>query len=402
MLIRMRVLLNLLVASSRKTGIGHYASQLARCLAGPLGSDGLVAFPRPWLRRAWSACNHLRPYLERRRPRPASNGPATRSLSSRALGTLRGWGQALLTRQLAGFCACGHLDLYHEPNYVPLPTDLPTVVTIHDLSVVLRPEWHPADRVAHYERYFLPALRHCAHFLAVSDFSRQEAICTFGLAPARVTRTYLGSRPGLGPLPQEEVRRSLAQLGLPSQYLLYLGTVEPRKNILFLLQTYCSLPADFRRRWPLLLVGSWGWNTAAIREYLHDEGRHRGVLHLGYVADEHLGALYNGARALLYPSLYEGFGLPPVEMLSCGGAVLASTAGALAETVGEQADLLPADDRDGWRQAIRRVAEDDDWWRGLRRGAVERAAAYSWERCAAETVGAYRVACGRKHTPLAA
>src|SRR6185369_12251922 len=112
-----------------------------------------------------------------------------------------------------------------------------------------------------------------------------------------------------------------------------------------------SLPESLRVRYPLVLVGGWGWNAGEVADYLSREARHRGVIHLGYVADADLPALYNGARALVYPSHYEGFGLPPLEMLACGGAVLASTAGAVAEVVGSQAHLIAADDFDGWRAA---------------------------------------------------
>jgi alpha-1,3-rhamnosyl/mannosyltransferase len=395
----MRVLINLLVASGRKTGIGHYASQLARCLAAQMGVDELEIFPRWWLRRAWGLSTRLRSCLERKKrsaePAAAGAAPAP-SRGSKLLGHLRQLGQGLLSRHLQGFTARQHFDLYHEPNYIPLPADLPTVVTLHDLSVLLHPEWHPADRVAHYERYFLPALGRCDHILAVSEHSRQEIIRILSVPPGRVTRTYLGVRPGLRPLAAEETQAGLAHLGLPPRYLLFLGTIEPRKNILFLLRTYCALPDRLRSQWPLLLVGSWGWNTASVREYLHQEARHCGVIHLGYVAEESLNVIYNGAQALLYPSLYEGFGLPPVEMLACGGAVLASTAGALVETVGSCAHLLPADDADAWRKAIMKVVEDEDWWRGLRRDAVEVARPFTWQGCAAATLRAYRAVVRRE------
>jgi alpha-1,3-rhamnosyl/mannosyltransferase len=200
----------------------------------------------------------------------------------------------------------------------------------------------------------------------------------------------MGIRPGLGPLPQEQVALTLKRLDLPPRYLLYLGTLEPRKNVLLLMRAYCALPAAVRARWPLLLVGGWGWNTAEIAEYYHAEARHRGALHRGYLPEEHLAAVYNGARALVYPSRYEGFGLPPIEMMACGGAVLASTAGALVETVGDRAHLIDPDDQDGWTEALRRIADQDDWRESLRADVTRTARQFTWEACAADTLRVYR------------
>src|SRR5262249_43899928 len=319
----------------------------------------------------------LAPAPAGRGPGPAAAAPAgttsRASLKRRAIEALAGVGRALMARHQHRAFDPGRCDLYHEPNLVPLPSDLPTVTTLHDLSVLLHPEWHPADRVAHFERHFRDGLRRTTHFLAISEFIRQEVIRTLHVPPDRVTTPPMGIRPGLRPRPAGEVAAALRRLGLPPRYLLCVGTVEPRKNLLLLLRAYAALPGELRRRYPLLLVGAWGWNAAAVADYLHAEGRPRGVLHVGYVPDADLAALYSGARALAYPSLYEGFGLPPLEMLACGGAVLASTAGAVAEVVGGHAHLTDAHDLDGWREALRRVLADDDWWRGLRRGAAEAA-----------------------------
>jgi alpha-1,3-rhamnosyl/mannosyltransferase len=224
---------------------------------------------------------------------------------------------------------------------------------------------------------------------AISEHARQEIIRTLGLPADRVTRTYMGVRPGLGRLPEAEVLARLRALGLPERYLLYVGTLEPRKNVLGLLRAYCGLPPAVRDRYALLLAGGWGWSSAEARAYLHDEARHRGARHLGYVAEADLPYLYNGARALAFPSFYEGFGLPPVEMLACGGAVLASTAGAVAETAGRGACLIDPADLDGWREALLRVCTDDDWWRQLRWGAEEAARPFTWRRCAADTLAVY-------------
>jgi alpha-1,3-rhamnosyl/mannosyltransferase len=389
----MRVLVNALTAAGTRTGIGHYTAQLLRCLAERAGEAEVVSFPGPWLCRTRAVAAALQGRLARA-SRPEEPGAGKPGWKARLADGLRRRSQRLLERRFEATCRRGGWDLYHEPNFLPLPCEVPTVATFADLSLLLHPQWHPADRVAHFERRLGPSLAQCRHILAISDFSRQEIIRTLGLDPARVTRTYMGVRAGLGPLPQNTVRRQLRRLGLPEQYLLCLGTVEPRKNVLTLLRAYCALPASVRGRYPLLLVGGWGWGAADVAEYLRREARHRGVRHLGYVSEHWLAALYNGARALAYPSLYEGFGLPPVEMLACGGAVLASTAGAVAETAGSAAHLVEPLDTAGWRDALLRVCTDDGWWSQLRRGAAEAARPFTWERCAADTLDVYRKLTG--------
>jgi alpha-1,3-rhamnosyl/mannosyltransferase len=281
-------------------------------------------------------------------------------------------------------------DLYHEPNFLPLADDFLTVATFHDLSVLRFPQWHPADRVAHFELHMPGAVSQCAHIIAVSEFTRQEVIRLLNVPPDRITTIYNGIRAGLRPLTQEQIVPVLKQLGLPPRYLLYVGTLEPRKNILRLLQAYCDLPQRIRSEWPLLLVGSWGWKFLEIAEYLYNEARHRGVIHLGYVPDRHLAAIYGGARVLLYPSIYEGFGLPPLEMMACGGAVVTSTAGALVETAGAHSHRVHPEDIPGWRDAMARVVEDDDWWLSLRQGVVPAVKGFTWENCAGRTLDLFR------------
>jgi alpha-1,3-rhamnosyl/mannosyltransferase len=384
----MRVVLNQLSAAGLKTGVGHYTSELLRCLRRQAGRDRVAAFPDGFV---WE--------LRRRVAGPNLGGSAApaarRSMKARALTTVRHWARSLIEWHFRSYGRRLY-DLYHEPNFLPLPSDLPTVITLHDLSVLLHPEWHPRERVRLYEEEFPRAVRRCVHFVAVSEFTRQEVVRVLGVAPERVTAVYNGVRPGLRPLPHEEVERTLRELGLPPRYLLCLGTIEPRKNVLRLLRAYCSLPPIVRSRWPLVLAGAWGWHSDEVRDYWQREARHRGVVHVGYVADEYLAALYNGARALAYPSHYEGFGLPPVEMQACGGAVLASTAGAVVETVGGNAHLIDAGDEAGWRDALRRVCTDDDWWQSLRFGVRSTAGRFTWERCAADTWQVYRSVAGRR------
>jgi alpha-1,3-rhamnosyl/mannosyltransferase len=394
----MRVLLNALSTSGAKTGVGHYTAELIRCLREQTLPGEIDCFPHGWVRGARSLWGRVRPWFEGGRLAASVRAPSQqgggRHWRAGALRFLRAQGQSLLRQHFRAFVVNGRYELYHEPNFIPLPCDLRTATTLHDLSVLHHPEWHPADRVAHFEKSFRDGVRRCEHFFTVSEFVRREIIETLHVRPDRVTVTYNGVRPGLTPLPEPVVRASLHRLRLPPRYFLTVGTIEPRKNILTLLHAYCALPERVRAAYPLLLVGAWGWNSADVADYLDREARHRGVRHLGYFPEKHLAALYNGARALLFPSHYEGFGMPAAEMLACGGAVIASTAGALVEVAGRYSHLVEPDDVDGWRHALHRAAVDAEWWSGLRRGAAETAGQFTWERCAAGTLRTYRRLCG--------
>jgi alpha-1,3-rhamnosyl/mannosyltransferase len=388
----MRVVVNVLSQAGARTGVGHYIAELTAALRRRAAEVAVETFPSP----AWRLAERLRRRLA---------APLTEDLGAPVRATWEnGWrGLALVPvhkflqgrlRRDEARLASGAFDLYHEPNFLPLDVPVPTVTTVPDLSAVLHPQWHPKERVEAFERGFRRGVERSRHLIAISEFCRQELIRELGVAPERVTRTYMGVRRGLRPLPPATVRTALRRLGFPPSYLLYLGTLEPRKNVLTLLKAYVSLPAATREKCPLMLVGGWGWKADPIRAFLGAEGKSAGVRHVGYFPDRDLPAVYNGARALVFPTFYEGFGLPPVEMLACGGAVIASTAGAVAETAGVKAHLVEPLDLDGWRTALRRVIEDDDWLGQLRRGAVEAAESFTWDACAADTLQAYRLALG--------
>jgi glycosyltransferase involved in cell wall biosynthesis len=386
----MRVVLNNLTAIRRKTGIGHYVTELVRSLRARHVGHQFTTFPGKWVEAGVGAWGRIRNGLGVFK-KTGSNGqagdrPLRRWLNSQA----RAWA----AWHFRTFWSGRSFDLYHEPNYIPLPYDGPTIATVHDLSVLLHPEWHPTDRVAHYTRHFEAGLKRCSHVLVPSRFTRRELIDNFGVAPDKATCVPLGIRSDLRPLAEEACRLVLERLGLPESYLLHVGTIEPRKNLLILMRAYGDLPAPMRERCPLVLAGGWGWNVAAIADYYHGVARHQGVRHLGYVSDDDLPALYNSARALIFPSHYEGFGLPPLEMLACGGAVIASTAGAVVETVGRHVHLVETEDLAGWRAAMHRVITDNEWWHSLRRDGQEVARPYTWQRCADETFRVYSEVMG--------
>lgn len=389
----MRVLVNRSLARGQKTGIGHYTAQLLRALkkqAGP--GETIAGFPSGWIWRLGQSLS--RPILARGQNHSADSQKSLswwQALRQKTLGRLRGLRQAYLTHSLRKRLARG-CDLYHEPNTIPLPCDVPTVATVHDLSLLVHPQWHPKGRVAFFEKN-LASLHRCVHILADTEFTRRETIRTLNISPERISTIHLGIRADMRPQSPETTAHQLRRLGLPGNYLLYVGTLEPRKNLLMLLQAYCALPEKLRGQCPLILAGGWGWSSAAIADYFHALAKQCGVIHLGYVADQLLPLLYNGARALVYPSHYEGFGLPPLEMMACGGAVIASTAGALVETAGAGAHLIDPLDQDGWQSAMARIIQDHDWRRLLRTGVVQHAQTFTWEKCAAKTLAVYRSQC---------
>jgi alpha-1,3-rhamnosyl/mannosyltransferase len=320
-------------------------------------------------------------------------------LLRRAARTPLRWGwRALVETEARHAFHPRRIDIYHEPNFLPVPTRLPTVVTVHDLSAVVHPEWHPADRVRQFADDFVPRVQSFAHILTDSDSSRAEILKFFHLPGDRVTRAYPGIRASLRPLAEADVTPVLHRLGLKPGYLLHVGTLEPRKNLLMLMRAYALLPASLREQCPLVLVGPWGWGFGELAAYYEAEARHRNVHHLGYVAESDLAAVYNGARALVFPTLYEGFGLPAAEMLACGGAVIASSTPAVAEVLGGCGTLLDPLDQDSWRHAMERAIQEPEWLVSLRNGGMRRAAEFTWANCARDTIGAYCAALGSNGT----
>jgi glycosyltransferase involved in cell wall biosynthesis len=384
----MRVLFNGASAIRPKTGVGHTTANLHRALAAECPRDTFWLYPGERVRRL--AARFFRPPARVAgagsppKPRPASL-PKRLALRAARLG---------YASHFHAVARLGRFDLYHEPNLVPFRVPLPTVVTVHDLSVILFPNWHPAERVKRYEQAFARGVAAAAHILVDSDAVRGEAIRVLGLAPDRVTTVHCGIRADFKPQSAAEVAAVRTRLGLPPRYLLYVGTVEPRKNLTTLLRAFCDLPAELRDACPLILGGSWGWKSEPERELFESEARHRGVRYLGYVADEDLPGLYAGAEALFYPSHYEGFGLPPVEMMACGGVAVVSTADAVREVVGASAPLLDPNDLEGWREAMRRAITDRDCLAAYRRTARANAARFNWENAARQTFAVYQAVLG--------
>lgn len=285
----------------------------------------------------------------------------------------------------------GRFDLYHEPAYLLHGKRLPAVVTVHDLSFVHFPETHPAGRVRVLEERMPQSLAHARVVITDSLSVREEIVAHYQVPAHKVHAIPLGVSAGFRPRSAEALTPVLRRFELEhDRYLLCVGTLEPRKNLVRTVRAYAAMPAALRERLPLVVVGAVGWHESAIVKELEPLARAGAARMLSYVDDEGLKALYAGARGLLYPSLYEGFGLPIAEAMASGTPVLTSAIGCMKELGEGAAILVDPNDTSSIARGLERLAGDEAERARLRAAGRERARALTWERCAERTLEVYR------------
>ncbi|HEX7263846.1 MAG TPA: glycosyltransferase family 1 protein [Candidatus Dormibacteraeota bacterium] len=255
----------------------------------------------------------------------------------------------------------------------------PTVITVHDLAIYRNAGWFPR-RQPLSTRWVVPSsLRRADRVIAVSTNTARDAEDLFGVPESRITIVPHGVSPGLRPMSSEELVATRERLDLPERFILFVGTIEPRKNLLTLLEAWAMM----RDRPDLVIVGGWGWDYGPIRDRISRLGD--GVHHLDALEPKFLPAVYNLARVLAHPAWYEGFGLPPLEAMACGTPVVVSDTSSLPEVVDGAGLVVPAGDANAWRVALEKVIGDQDLATDLRRRGILRAAEFSWPRSAAMT-----------------
>lgn len=282
------------------------------------------------------------------------------------------------------------IRLYHEPSFLAFRHHGPTVVTMHDLSWVRHPETQPSRRVRHIDRVMPEVVERADHIIADSEFVRQEIISHYGVAAERVTSVLLGVQPDFRPADAATCHQTLNSYGLRhGQYILAVGTLEPRKNLLTALAAYEQLPHKVRQRYPLVVAGSPGWNMEEISRSLNRMIERSEVIQVGYVPQADLPLLYAGARMLVFPSIYEGFGLPPLEAMASGVPVIVSNRASLPEVVGTAGILVePMDDFGIMRQMLALI-DDDELHARLSKTGHARAQDFTWRKCALDTLAVY-------------
>jgi len=280
--------------------------------------------------------------------------------------------------------------LVHGPNYF-LPLQVRSgIITVHDLSVFRYPESHPAARVFAFERLFASSLARASHVITDSDTIRRELIETFSVSPHRVSVVPLGVDNNFHPITTSDLERDLKHWDLrPGHYGLSVATFEPRKNIRQLIAAWSRLPPAVRNRFPLVLAGGAGWRNQELLEAIARGASDGWLRNLGFVADRDLPKLYAGARLFLYPSSYEGFGLPPIEAMASGVPVVVSNRSCLPEICGEAARYIDPDDDDGFTRVIAESLFDDAWRSATIERGLKRSGQFTWGRCIEGTVAAY-------------
>jgi glycosyltransferase involved in cell wall biosynthesis len=375
----MKVALNGTALLSPLTGIGQYTHHLASELQAMADVELQLFYGSGWQRE-----------LADKPPRKAR---ALRSLARRFLPNARVLARYYQQRAFDVGTRQAGFDIYHEPNYLAFKFKGPSVITVHDLSWLRFAHTHPADRVEAMNRYFRPGLQRASLVLTDALAIRDEVITEFRLDPAQVLAIPLGVDAAFHPMTAPETQAALAPHGLAhGRYLLAVGTLEPRKNLGVALRAFMQLPENLRREYPLVLVGMTGWKTSELEEQAAPLRRAGHIRQLGYLSRSDLACVIAGARALVYPSIYEGFGLPPLEAMACGVPVIASNVSSIPEVVGDTGILLDPTDTDGFSQAMQNLIENDALALDMSTRALARSRGFTWRQCAEQTHAAYKLA----------
>jgi glycosyltransferase involved in cell wall biosynthesis len=288
----------------------------------------------------------------------------------------------------------GQVDVVHSTNFsTPRFRDRRKrlVMTIYDLSFLIHPEFHVPENVKHALQGTREAVARADALITISQYSRQELIERMGVTDDRVAVIYLAADPCCTRI--EDTKRTLLvrkRYGLPEHFILFVGSLEPRKNVRRLIQAYAKLPTSLRDDVHLVIAGGVGWLTDDIYSTVFQLGEKERVHFIGYVEENDLPAVYSLADVFAYPSLYEGFGLPVLEAMQCGVPVLTSNISSLPEVAGTAALLVTPTEVDDIAYGLRRLLEVADLRAELRARGYQRAREFSWERCARETLAVYK------------
>ncbi|AXI24804.1 glycosyl transferase family 1 [Methanofervidicoccus sp. A16] len=282
------------------------------------------------------------------------------------------------------------LEIIHNPSQAPTYFKIKQqyVYTIHDLTPILFPNEHKNGKYLIYKLLLPKTLRTADKIIADSYNTKKDIIKYFKIPEDKIKVIHLGVDEKYKPLSEEEINSIKKKYSINYPFILYVGTLEPRKNIPTLIKAYYKLKKQGLPH-KLVITGKKGWKYKSIFETIDKLNLQKDIIFTGYVPEEDLPALYNAADLFVYPSIYEGFGLPPLEAMACGTPVITSNTSSLPEVVGDAGIMVDPYDVDGLSKAMYEVLTNDGLREELRKKGLERAKLFSWKECAEEHLKVY-------------
>lgn len=292
-------------------------------------------------------------------------------------------------------------DIIHQPCFsAPILTRAKTVVTIHDLISVNFPQNLPFFSRLFYSKLMPYTYKFADSFIAISEHTKKDILKLLNIDPKKITVIYEAASEEYVPLnsleDKEKIKNVKNKYKINQDYILHIGTLEPRKNLNFLVKAFAEVIKDNTIKHNLVIAGKKGWYYEDLFKLVKDlelEGR---VIFTGYIEDEDKKYLYNGATAFVFPSLYEGFGLPPLEAMSCGIPVISSNTSSMPEVIGNAGILLSPEERDKWSESIKTLLKDQKLQKDLSEKSLQQAKKFSWEKTARETLEVYEKVLNEK------
>jgi glycosyltransferase involved in cell wall biosynthesis len=293
----------------------------------------------------------------------------------------------MLPRYFCGMLA-PRCDIFHISNLLrSIPRRRRLTATVHDMTAWILPDCHTPANVAADKAFAERVLKRADGLIAVSESTKRDTVRMLGLAPDKIRVIHLGVPPAYASVTQESIARVADRLWLRKPYFLSVGSIEPRKNIDTLLTAWESLPAALRHEYELIVAGLPGWRSETTTERLMEAtGERRGIRYLGYVPEPDLPALTAGAAAFVYPSLYEGFGIPVAQAMAAGCPVITSNVSSLPEITGGAAVLIDPRSAAELSGAMASVAESSDLRARLKAQGLEQARQFTWEAAASASL----------------
>src|SRR5205809_2136136 len=362
----MRVGLDGYPLAEPKTGVGHYTLELARALALIAPSDQFeLVSPAPFSSSALEEINH-------------ANLPNLRAVHLKT-SRIRGHWWAV---GLPLYVTKARFDLFHGTNFELPFWNRRSVVTIHDLSALLHREKH-RDSLARRARLRLPIVAKLARKIITPTESVKREVCEHLRVKAnKVFAIPSAARQSFRPVPSEQTVETRKRLAIEDDFLLFVGTLEPRKNLLTLLKAFDQIVRQTSLRPQLVIAGGEGWLMDETFLFIKDSGIGDRLRLTGYLGDDELRALYSACRIFIYPSLYEGFGLPPLEAMACGAPVIAGRTTSLPEIVDWEDALFDAESVCSIRDKMAQAIQEEAFRSELIKYGVARAPKFSWDASA--------------------